>query len=48
MGEKYVVRVGAEEQVFFDRRTADEWFSAMWLPGLVWEFHKYVDGSFVW
>lgn len=48
MGVKYVVTVGAEKQVFYDRETADEWVSAMWVPGLVLEVHKYENGRFVW
>lgn len=48
MGTKYVVTIGEETQVFYDRKSADEWFAAQWTPGLVWEFHKYENGRFVW
>lgn len=46
-GMKYVVTVGNETQVFFDRRTAEEWFSANWMHGMSWEFHLYHNGTLV-
>ena len=41
---KYVVTVGGETRVFYDRRSADEWFAANWTFGMAWSVHKYVDG----
>lgn len=44
---KFEVVVGTEKQVFYSYESACEWFAAQWVPGLVWEFHKYDCGRMV-